>query len=143
MIATVPGVRTVVLILALAVIGGCSGPSQARPGISTVQQLQAEIESQGVDCTGSEIVDPGAIASQGEYVSEAASCGSVMIAVLPARLEMSPVVQSVFEASQARSGADVAAVAHSDTWIVSCGTDVEVCRSVAEGLDGTLIRRER
>ena len=136
-----PAVRQVVLVVAVALLGACSARTPAPVEISTLQQLRGEIESVGVDCADFEPIDPSQFAAEGGFVTEAASCGSVLIAVMPARLEMGPVVQSVFEASQTRTGAPVSAVSFGDTWIVSCDTDTALCDSIAEGLEATSARR--
>ena len=140
---SVPMVRRVILVVAVALLGACSPRTPAPVEISTLQQLRGEVESVGVDCADFEPIDPSQFAAEGDFVTEAASCGSgVMIAVLPARLEMSPVVQSVFRASTARTGDEVSAVAHGDTWIVSCDTDTALCDSIAEELKATSARQE-
>ena len=69
---------------------------------ATRQILHGEIESVRGDCADFE---PSRFAVEGDFVTEAASRGSgVLIAVLPARLEMSPVVHSVHRASTTRTG---------------------------------------
>ncbi len=71
---SVPMVRRVVLVVAVALLGACSARTPAPVEISTLQQLREEVESVGVDCADFEPIDPSQFAAEGDFAQKRHSC---------------------------------------------------------------------
>lgn len=125
------------MIVASITIAACAAGEPDGVEITSLDQLRAAVEISGAECD-----DLTLIPAQ-RYASESALCDSdLLLSVIPERLDMGPVLQAAHSAARSGTGTDLSVVAFGDTWIVSCGTQVEVCDSIAESLSGGVARRE-